>query len=129
MLGIWGEYNEIFLLVIGVVTLLFFGLPLVLVPMEWARVFRWELPKEKNLAISFGRSLGIVLSIIAIFAIIVARKPAVQPFFFDMMLLTFISMTVLHVYGAIRRTQPITETVEIGLWVVLGIAGVCFYPV
>ncbi len=129
MVGVWGAYNNIFLLVIGVVTLLFFGLPLMLAPMSWARAFRWKLPKEKNLAITLGRSLGILISIISIFAINAVRTPAAKPFFFDLLLLTFISMAILHIYGAFRKVQPFTETIEIGMWVALGILALCFYPV
>ena len=33
-----------------------------------------------------------------------------------------------HVYGAIRRIQPITETLEIGFWMILFGLNVLFYP-
>ena len=45
------------------------------------------------------------------------------------MLWIFVGMILLHVYGAIRKTQPITETIEIGLWVVLSLVTLCFYPI
>jgi hypothetical protein len=119
MIGIWTSYNNVFLFVAGVAMLAAFGLPLVLVPMRWARVFRWELPQPQNLTIMLGRSLGVFICIIS----------EAKPFFFDLMLWLFAGMLVLHVYGAIRKTQPITETIEIVLWIVLGIITLCFYPI
>ena len=51
-----------------------------------------------------------------------------QPFFFDMILWTFLVMIVVHVHGAIRGIQPVTETLEIALWVVLFLVTLGFYP-
>ena len=129
MFGIWKSYADIFLIVVGVVTLLGFGLPLMLVPMRWARIFRWEVPHHQKLASFLGRSLGIFISIIAIFAFKAAQNSIAQPFYFDLMLWIFGGMILLHVYGAIRKVQPLTETLEIILWVVLSIVTLGFYPV
>ena len=38
-------------------------------------------------------------------------------------------MVVLHIYGAIKKIQPITETLEIGLWVGLLFLSLAFYPI
>lgn len=128
MIGILQSYSDVFLYVIGVAILAIYGIPLMIVPLRWAQVFRWEVPQSVNLVVFLGRSLGIFISLIAIFAIKVTSTPAAKPFFFDLMLWLIAAMTILHAYGAIRKTQPITETVEIGLWVVLFIITLCFYP-
>lgn len=128
MIGIWQSYSDIFLYVVGIAMLVAFGIPLTIVPLRWARVFRWEVPQPENLAVFLGRSLGIFVSLLAIFAIKVTSEPAAKPFFFDLMLWIIAMMTILHVYGAIRKTQPITETIEIALWVVLFLMTLCFYP-
>jgi len=128
MIGLWKSYSDAYLIIVGVVTLATFGLPLVLVPIRWARVFRWEVPQPRNLVVFLGRSLGVFISIVAIFAFKVALTPTAKPFFFDLMLWIFGGMILLHGYGAIRKTQPITETLEILLWVVLSLITVCFYP-
>jgi hypothetical protein len=128
MIGIWKLYSDVYLMIVGVVTLLNFGLPLLLVPMSWARVFRWEIPQPRNLVIFLGRSLGVFISIVAIFAFKVAHNPTVKPFYFDLMLWIFGGMILLHGYGAIRKTQPMTETIEILLWVVLSLITLCFFP-
>jgi hypothetical protein len=128
MIGIWQSYSDIYLYLVGVAMFVAFGIPLTIVPLRWARVFRWEVPKPENLAVFLGRSLGVFISLIAIFAFKVTGEPAAKPFFFDLMLWLIAAMTILHVYGAIRKTQPSTETAEIILWVVLFFFTLCFYP-
>jgi len=128
MIGIWKSYSDVYLIIVGVVTLLTFGMPLMFVPMSWARVFRWDVSQPGNLAIFLGRSLGVFLSIMAIFAYKATLSPTAKPFYFDLMLWIFGGMILLHGYGAIRKTQPKTETLEILLWVGLSLITVCFYP-
>lgn len=128
MIGIWKSYADIYLIVAGVAMLAGFGLPLMLVPMKWARVFRWDVSQPGNLVIFMGRSLGVFISVIGMYAFIVSQTPAAMPFYFELMLWIFVGMIFLHVYGAIRKTQPITETIEIGLWVILTLVTLCFYP-
>ena len=105
-----------------------FGIPLLVVPLRWAHAFRWEVSQPEHLVVFLGRSLGIFISLLAVFAFKVAGSPAVKPFFFDLMLWLFVSMIALHIYGAVRKTQPITETIEIFLWVALFMITLCFYP-
>ena len=128
MIGIWSSYADVYLYFISAAILATFCIPLVIVPLRWARVFRWEVPQPENLVVFLGRSLGIFISLIAVFAFKVTSEPAAKPFFFDLMLWLIMAMTILHAYGAIRKTQPITETVEIILWVVLFLITLCFYP-
>jgi hypothetical protein len=128
MIGIWQSYSDIYLYVAGVAMLFAFGIPLLVVPLRWARAFRWEVPQPENLVVFLGRSVGILISLLGVFAIKVTTTPAAKPFFFDLMLWLFVAMIALHGYGAIKKTQPITETVEILLWVVLFLITLCFYP-
>ena len=53
---------------------------------------------------------------------------AAQPFIFELLLWLLVGMLALHVYGAIRREQPMTETIEIALWIVLILATLAFLP-
>lgn len=128
MIGIWQSYSDVYLYVAGVAMLAAFGIPLLIAPLHWARILRWEVPQPENLVVFLGRSLGILVSLLAVFAIKVTSSPAAKPFFFDLMLWLFVAMIALHIYGAIKKTQPITETVEIILWVVLFLITLCFYP-
>jgi hypothetical protein len=129
MIGIWSLYSNVYLIFAGVAMLLLFGLPLTLVPMSWARVFRWEVPKPENLVVFLGRSLGVFITIMAIFTFKATQTPEAKPFFFDLMLWIFVGMILLHAYGAIRKTIPITETVEILMWLILSLITLGFYPV
>jgi hypothetical protein len=129
MIGIWQSYSDAYLYVAGVAMLATFGLPLIVVPLRWARAFRWEVPQPENLVVFLGRSLGVIISLFAVFAFKVTTTPAAKPFFFDLMLWLFVAMLTLHIYGALKKTQPITETIEILLWVVLLLVTLCFYPV
>lgn len=128
MIGIWNQYSDMYLIIAGVAMLVAFGMPLMLVPMAWARLYHWPLPQERTLVIFLGRSLGVFITIMAIFAFRVTQIPAAKPFFFDLMLWIFVGMIVLHVYGAIRKAQPLTETLEIAMWVVLNLITLGFYP-
>ncbi len=128
MVGLWQSYSDVYLYVAAAAMLISFGVPLLIAPVGWARVFRWQVPDEQNLVAFLGRSMGVFIALMSIFAVQAVRTPAAKPFFFDMMLFTFAAMLVLHVVGAIRKTQPVTETAEIGLWVVLFIVTLCFYP-
>lgn len=128
MIGIWKSYSDIFLIVTGVVVLLFYGLPLTFFPMRWARVFRWEIPESTKLVTFLGRSLGIFISIMGILACLVTRTPKAMPYFFDMLIWIYAGMILLHVYGAIRKAQPFTETLEIGMWVALVVITLGFFP-
>jgi hypothetical protein len=105
-----------------------YGLPLIFVPQRWARLFGWKIPEEKKLAMFLGQSLGILLTVISIFAFLVPGSPEVKPFFFNFLLATIGGMTILHVYGAVRKLQPKMETYEILLWVFLFILTLIFYP-
>jgi len=129
MIGIWKSYSDIYLYVAGAAMLVAFGIPLLIVPLRWARVFRWEIPQPENLTVFLGRSLGVVISLMAVFAFKAAGSPAAKPFFFELMLWLLGAMGLLHVYGAIKKTQPITETIEILLWLALFLLTLCFYPV
>jgi hypothetical protein len=129
MIGIWQTYAGTYLIVAGVAMLAGFGVPLLVAPMTWARLFRWPLPSPGPLVTFLGRSLGLLIVVIAAYAFRVAGTPQAQPFFFELMLWVFVGMIGLHVYGAIKKVQPLTETIEIGMWVVLLLVTLAFYPV
>jgi hypothetical protein len=109
--------------------LLGYGLPLTFVPLTWAKVFGWTLPREKNLAEVLGRSLGIILIMVSVFAFLVPGNPGAMQFFFNFMLSILGGMTILHIYGALRNSQPKLETLEIVLWVILIVLTLLFYPI
>lgn len=128
MIGAWSGGAAEFLVAVAIGTLLLLGLPLLLVPLAWARLLRWTLPQETHLAIYFGRCLGAVACVLAVFALLASRAPALQPFFFQLMLANFALMIGVHAYGAWRGIQPLSETLEILAWAALLLLGLLFYP-
>jgi hypothetical protein len=128
MIGMWQSYAGVYLLVAGLAMLATFGIPLLLAPMTWARLMRWEIPPPGHLVTFLGRSLGLFVSVVAVCALRSAVTPPSQPFFFELLLWLFVGMIGLHVYGALKRAQPTTETIEIALWVVLLLITLAFFP-
>jgi hypothetical protein len=128
MIGMWNTYLHIYLYILAVGMLIGFGIPLVFVPLHWARLFRWEVPQPQQLAAFLGRSVGVFVCVLSVFALKAVNTPAVQPFYFNMLLWIISGSMLIHIYGAIKRTQPITETIEILLWLFLLFATLAFYP-
>lgn len=47
MIGMWKTSIHIYLYVLTIGMLIGFGLPLLLVPLHWARLFRWGIPQPE----------------------------------------------------------------------------------
>jgi hypothetical protein len=124
----WSAQAGTFLLILAGATVLLFGLPMFLWPLRWAGALGWRIPEHTHLTIYFGRCLAAVILVLGAFALRVARAPELQPFFFDMMLGAFGAMVIVHVWGALRRIQPLSETVEIAFWAALFVLALLFHP-
>lgn len=105
-----------FLLVSGIVFLVVYALPLLFVPLRWARVFRWELPERSHLTIYLGRCLGGVALAVVVFVFRAVPDPRSSRVLFDLVTLMTGILALVHVWGAIRRIQPWTEHAEIVLY-------------
>jgi hypothetical protein len=112
---------SIFLLVSGTLFLFVFALPILLVPLRWARIFRWNLPAETALTKYFARCLGGVAVAIVSLCFLAAGHPEQNLILFDLIVIVGAIMTAVHVWGALERTQPWTETAEIALYLGLAI--------
>lgn len=128
MIGIWSENAQTFLLVFGIVGAIAFGVPIFLMPITWARVFRWNLPDVTDLAVYFGRCLGVLALVLNTFVLRAALTGEGIALIFQILTLVFIGMTLVHVWGAVRRIQPVTETIEIGFWAGLLVLALLFCP-
>lgn len=128
MLGLWRDYSTQYLYIIAIGTIIFFGLPMLISPIYWAKVLRWEIPDKTDLAVYFGRCLGAVICVIAGFGIKAAENPIIQPYYFDFILCNFILMVFVHIYGWLKKIQPLTETLEIFYWLGLIFLTLLFYP-
>ena len=61
LVGIRGGHSRAFLLILVAFTAPVFALPILLMPLTWARKFGWRLPREadgEDLAIYLGGCLG-----------------------------------------------------------------------
>jgi hypothetical protein len=112
-----------YLVAVGVVFLFAYALPLSFAPLSWARAFRWR--EDRNLTTYFGRCTGVLATAVLILGVRAIGDPQAHREAFDLLILVGAGMTLLHVWGAIRRVQPWTEDVEIVLYA-LATAGACF---
>ncbi|MGD8357388.1 MAG: hypothetical protein PVG42_04960 [Lysobacterales bacterium] len=129
MIGIWGEHAQAFLLVFSVIVTVVFALPISLAPLTWGRIFLWKIPDETDLLLYFGRGAGFFLLTLLVFTFRAGITGEGLVLMFEFLTILFALMIVLHVYGAVRRIQPITETVEIGIYCVVLLLILMFFPV
>lgn len=128
MLGLWSAYSQVFLIVLVCVTSLVFALPIFLVPLSWARWFGWRIPQERDLAIYFGRCLGAFILIVEALMLRAGLSGVGLLFTFQVLLGVALMMVIVHVWGALLRIQPISETLEIGMYSGMFLLAVLFYP-
>lgn len=128
MIGIWNTHAQTFILVFVVIAALGFAIPMIFAPLQWARVMKWTIPEDTDLAVYFGRSLGSLGLVVLMIAYRAATTGEGLRLVYELFIPFFLIMVLVHVYGAIRRIQPITETLEIGFWLALLILALCFMP-
>jgi len=129
MIGIWSTHSIIFTQIVAVSLLVSFCVPMILVPITWAKVLQWTIPGHDHLAVYFGRCLGAMSAVLAVFGLKAATLPSILPFYFDLLIWIYLSLAIVHVWGAVKKIQPITETIEIGFWTLLIVLSLCFYPI
>ena len=128
MIGIWAAHAQAFLLVLMLVTSAVFALPIFLTPLTWARRFGWRIPEHTDLAVYFGRCLGAFILIVELLMLRAALTGTGLVLTFQVLIAVAVLMTVVHIWGALQRIQPISETLEIGMYAGLGFLAVLFYP-
>ncbi|BBL71222.1 hypothetical protein [Methylogaea oryzae] len=129
MVGIWSEYSREYLIAFSILTAVLFSVPISVAPLSWARFFRWTVPDNTDLALYFGRCLGALALVVDWIVIQAAIEGDAIAIVFQGLDLLMALMVVIHVYGAVKRIQPVTETWEIGFWLALLILNVCFQPI
>lgn len=129
MLGMASHYQIIYLKILMISTTLFFALPIVLAPLHWARLMQWQIPEDTHLVQYFGRCLGVFILIVEWLMWRASFFAEAVPTTFQVLFGVFGGMLLLHTYGAIKKIQPITETLEIGFWLLLLIINTLCYPI
>ena len=128
MLGLWSAHAADFLLILTLATTLVFALPIFLVPLTWARLMAWQIPQQTDLAVYFGRCLGAFILILEALMLRAALTGEAMHTAFELLAATATMMIVVHVYGALMRIQPLSETLEIGFYVLLLMLTLMFWP-
>ena len=115
---------RVFLVSSGAVFLVVFAIPLVVDPLRWARAFRWRLPEGgSEMTVYLGRSTGALALTIVVFALPAIGDPRAHRAVFELVAWACGLVGLVHVWGAIRRTQPWTEDAEIVMYAaVCGVA-------
>ena len=129
MIGFWGAHARTYLLLLMTVTTAVFALPIFLAPLKWARWFGWTTPQHTDLAVYFGRCLGSFILIVELLMLQAAVTGTGLVITFQVLLAVSAFMIVVHVWGALLRIQPVSETLEIGMYSVLALLTILFYPV
>jgi hypothetical protein len=128
MIGIWAGGASRFLLILAAVTTPAFALPILLMPLRWARLVQWHVPEQTDLAVYFGRCLGAFVLVIEVLMVSAAYTGTGLAVVFPALLLLWSLMIVIHVVGAFEGSQPMTETLEIGFWAVLVFLTLACWP-
>lgn len=88
----------------------------------------WVLPTHTHLTVYFGRCLGAFILILETMMLRAALSGEAIRAVFEMLLAVTVMMIIVHVYGAMRRIQPLSETLEIGFYGVLMVLTLMFWP-
>lgn len=128
MLGLWSDHATQYLLVLTLATTLVFALPIFCIPLSWAHLMGWKIPMHTDLAVYFGRCLGAFILILEAMMLRAALSGEAIHTVFEMLLAVAVMMVVVHVYGALRRIQPLSETLEIGFYLGLLVLTLLFWP-
>jgi len=120
--------SSLFLLAASSIGLLAFALPLLLSPLRWARRLRWRLPEDTDLTVYLGRSLGAVATALSVGGLLAARDPRRHRIVFPMASLAGLLLTGVHIWGAVQKRQPWTETAEIPFWAAVAAGAAASYP-
>lgn len=68
-----------FLWILGSTFLLVYALPLLIAPLRWARVFRWNVERRDPLTLYFGRCVGAVAVAICVVTLRAAPEAGSSP--------------------------------------------------
>lgn len=109
--------------------MLVFALPYIFAPLLWGKFVGFTLPENTDLAIYFGRSLGVAASGVCLMCYLASGTPAAQPIVFQGLILVSAVLTITHIYGAIKKIQPLVETLEIGAWFGMLLLQLAVYPI
>jgi hypothetical protein len=117
-----------FLIVNGFVFIIFFGIPLLFCPLVWARRIGWKIPVDTDLVSYLGRSLGALALPLVVYLFIAAIDPWHYRIIFNLLIAIGALLIGVHLYGFIKKVQPLLEHIEIILYGVDTLLAWLLYP-
>ena len=112
--------KSISLQIAAAIVALALGIPLTFIPLKWARAIGWNFPTDVSLAKYFARCLGVVALALCGMAIYASLHPEVANFICVAVALTMLAISLVHVVGWVEKSQPLFESVEIGIYALGG---------
>jgi hypothetical protein len=104
-----------FLWILGASFLVAFAVPLLVMPLRWARLFGWTARREP-LTLYFGRCLGGVAIANCVISMRLAPSISAHPVWLEFIAVSGAGLAIAHVVGAVEGEQPWIETAEIVLF-------------
>jgi hypothetical protein len=111
-----------FLWIVGPIFLALFAVPILIAPLAWAKRIGWTIPEDVRLTRYFGRCLGAVG--LALVALCFRMAPSPSPFLFELLAAVAVLLAIVHAWGALERSQPAIENIEIALYTLLAGAAI-----
>lgn len=131
MIGLWSEHAAVFLVATALVSFLALGIPMLVAPLTWSRWLRWPIPQTpdgRDLSTYFARCLGALICVQSTAALFAARDASLQPVIFAILIGDFALMVAVHAWGAARKIQPKSESLETFAWVGVLVLALLFFP-
>lgn len=128
MIGIWGGYADEFLIWLSALTFVLFTIPLLLVPLRWAKLMGFQIPAHTDLAVYFGRSVGALAAAMNFAAMRAGLSGAGAAEMIGLIVAISVMMVLIHAWGAYKKIQPLGETLEIGFWIAMGLVALAVLP-
>ena len=128
MIGQWSSHADEFLIGLAAITFVLFTIPLLFVPMRWAKLMGFQIPSHTDLAVYFGRSVGALAAATNVIAMRAGLTGVGVGVIIALIIAIAAMMVLIHAWGAYRKIQPLSETLEIGFWILMALAGLAVYP-
>ena len=104
-----------FLWIVGGSFLVVYAMPLLVMPLRWARWFGWQVRRDP-LTVYFGRCLGGAAVANCVISMRVAPTISAHPMWLEFLAVSGGLLALAHAVGAVEGEQPWLETAEIVLF-------------
>ncbi len=128
MVGMWSGYADEFLIGLAALTFVLFTIPLLLVPMRWGRLMGFQIPAQTDLAVYFGRSVGALAAATNFIALRAGLSGEGVAEIVALIVAIAVMMVFIHAWGAYKKIQPLSETLEIGFWIAMALVALAVLP-